>query len=89
MLTALWPWPWPWSKTITTIANMPNCTARLVDKPPPLSLCIVICFRLPEALSLAVLLAGCIGNAWPEGSSLTHPVSLSVDLQFQLIGLQF
>jgi hypothetical protein len=43
MLTALWPWPWPWSKTVTTIANMPNCTAGLVDKPPPLSLCIVIC----------------------------------------------
>jgi hypothetical protein len=42
---------------------MPNCTARLVDKPPPLSLCIVICFRLPETLSLAVLLAGCVGNA--------------------------
>jgi hypothetical protein len=61
MLTTLW--RCPWSKTVTTIANMPNCTARLVDKPPPLSLCIVICFRMPETLSLAVLLAGCVGNA--------------------------
>jgi hypothetical protein len=61
MLTTLW--RCPWSKNVTTIANMPNCTARLVDKPPPLSLCIVICFRLPETLSLAVLLAGCVGNA--------------------------
>jgi hypothetical protein len=63
MLAALW--PWPWSKTVTTIAGMPNtanCTARLVDKSPPLSLCIVICFHLPENLSLAVLLAGCVDN---------------------------
>jgi len=61
MLTALW--PWPWSKTVTPIANTPNCTARMVDKPPPLSLCIVICFHLPETLSLAVLLACGVGNA--------------------------
>jgi hypothetical protein len=63
MLTPLWLWLWPWSKTATTIANTPNCTARMVDKPPPLSLCIVICFRPAETLSLAALLASCVGNA--------------------------
>jgi hypothetical protein len=36
---------------------------ELVDKPPLLSLCIVICLHLPETLSLAVLLAGRVGNA--------------------------
>jgi hypothetical protein len=65
MLMALWPWPWPWSKTVITIANMPNCTARPMDKPLPLSLCIVICFRLPETLSLAVLLADCFWQRIP------------------------
>jgi hypothetical protein len=49
--------------TATTIANTPHCTARMVDKPPPLSLCVVICFHPPETLSLAVLLAGRVGNA--------------------------